>query len=515
MKSTTKQEKLSVQKLFPLCKIIALLVALVLIAGAFSGCDDTVISTVSGTDADSNNHSYTTAGNSINIGYSADDSLNPYFSETNLNSDIASLVFEPLFYTDDTFCARAGLADSYKITDTTLEVTLDTTAAFSDGVLFSSADVVYSFTLAKSSESYSDELSYISTATASGANKVLFSMTEKNKNAAASLTFPIVKSQTAGDASAMPLGTGLYKFIQTDKSIRLDYNPYCRKPHPDITTVKLVSIPSSSTLIHTLELGTIDAFFDDMSSGSYSQANAQTAKTNLTNLVFLGINSNSYGLSSPALRQAVYYSINRQSVVRNSFKNYAVESSVPYHPEWYEITASKYDITPLNLNYSKAQELMKTAGFNETLNYTLIVYSGNNFKVAAAKEIKNSLANVGINVNISELTWQDYKNTLSAGNYDFYIGEIRLPRNMNLSALFGTSGAVYGTAPTDTTAAAYNEFANGNISLEAFTTSFLQNMPFAPVCFRMGTIICTNGVTPAPDCDAGNAYKNIYEWKIQ
>ncbi len=515
MKSITKQVKRSVQRLFPLCKISALLLVFVLFTGIFSGCDDTVITTVSGTDADSNNHSYTTVGDSIDIGYSADDSLNPYFLSTNLNSDIASLVFEPLFYIDDSFCARPCLAESYSVSENTLEVTLDTTAAFSDGVQFSSADVVYSFNLAKSSANYSDELSYIGTATASGAGKVIFSLTEKNRNAAASLSFPIVKSHTANDSAAMPLGTGLYKFIQSDNSLRLDYNPYCRKPHPEITTVKLVSIPSSSTLIHTLELGTIDAFFDDMSSGSYSQANAQTARTNLTNLVFLGINCNSYGLSSPALRQAVYYSVNRQSIARNSFRNYATESSVPYHPEWHEITASQYDISALSLNYSKARSLMKAAGFNDTLNYTLIVYSGNNFKLAAAKEIKNSLANVNINVNILELTWQDYKNALAVGNYDFYIGEIKLPRNMNLSALFGTSGAVYGISPNDTTAAAYSEFANGNISLEAFTTSFIQNMPFVPVCFRMGALICTNGITPAPDCDAGNTYKNIYEWKIQ
>ena len=515
MKSTTNPVKQSARRLSLLFKAISLLLIAVIVTGIFSGCEDTVIATEAGTGVNKNNHSYTTAGASISIGYSDGDSLNPYFTETDLNSDLASLIFEPLFYIDDSFSARPSLASSYEIKESTLLVTLDTRAAFSDGVQFSSADVIYSFSLAKASGNYSDELSYITSATAVGADKVSFTLSEINRNAAASLSFPVVKSQTASDASAMPLGTGLYKIVQSGENIRLDYNPYCRKPHPEITTVKLQRIPEASTLIHTLELGTIDAFFDDMSSGSYSQANAQTSKTNLSNLVFLGINSNSYGLSSPALRQAVYYSVNRNAVVKKAFRNYATESAVPYHPEWHEIAASGYDISALNLDYSKAQSLMQNAGFREALNYSLIVYSGNNFKVAAAKEIKESLANVNIHVNIRELTWQDYKEALSAGNYDFYIGEIRLPSNMNMSALFGAGGAIKGTSVNDTTAAAYSEFANGNISLEAFTASFLQNMPFVPVCFRMGALICKSTITPTPDCDDNNAYKNIYEWKIQ
>jgi peptide/nickel transport system substrate-binding protein len=277
----------------------------------------------------------------------------------------------------------------------------------------------------------------------------------------------------------------------------------------------LYALDSASTLVHTLELGTIDAYFDDLSAGNYSQAKAQTSKTNISNLIFLGMNSGSYGLSNASLRKAVYYSINRQSIVANSFKNYAVGSYTPYHPDWYVFTASDYDSTALTLDYSKAQNLMKNAGFTETLNYTLIVYSGNNFKVSAAKEIQASLANIGINLTVSELTWENYKSALANGYYDFYIGEIKLPDNMDMSALFSNSKAVYGVSPADTTNTAYSEFAAGNISVNALTDSFLQNMPFAPICFRMGVLIYSKEITPAADCDYGNVYKNIFEWNKQ
>ena len=101
------------------------------------------------------------------------------------------------------------------------------------------------------------------------------------------------------------------------------------------------------------------------------------------------------------------------------------------------------------------------------------------------------------------------------GNYDFYIGEIKLPKNMDMTSLFGTYSSVYGTSPTDTTAAAYSEFLSGNISLDSFTLSFIQNMPFIPICFRMGALVYSNSISPAADCDMNNAYKNIYEWEIK
>lgn len=510
MKSTIKQAKPFLLKGSVSAKILAILLSFVLITGTFSACDRTVVSTQADPTPDKVVNSNSTS-DTLRIGYSAEDSLNPFFAKTDLNSDLTSLVFEPLFYLDDTFRATPSIASTYNLDSNVLTVKLDTSAAFSDGVQLSCTDVIYSFNMAKNSSVYRNELSNITNAAAVSADTVRFFLSGNYINAQDSLTFPIVKSGTAANSESVPIGTGCYTYKVTD-TISLVYNPYCRKPQPNIRTIELYQLESSSTLIHTLELGTIDAFFDDLSSGSYSQANASVSKTNLTNLVFLGMNSNSYGLVSSAVRQAVYYSVNRQSIVTNAFKKYAVESYTPYHPQWHVLSQSDYDTSQLALDYSKAQSLMKNAGFTETLNYRLIVYSGNNFKVAAAEEIAENLANIGLNITISELSWEGYKESLMNGNYDFYIGEIKLPGNMDISALLSPSGTVYGIAPSDTTSAAYAEFTAGNISLNSLTSSFLQNMPFVPICFRMGALIYSRDITPAADCDMGNVYKNIYEW---
>lgn len=513
MKSTTKQEKHYLLKESVFCKISALIIIFSFIIGIFSGCNDTVVSTEADTSPDKDiqiSDNYQT----LNIGYSKDDSLNPFFVSTDLNTDLTSLVFEPLFYIDDTFAAVNGLASSYEIKENKLTVKINTASAFSDGVQISGTDAVYSFNMAKKSSVYKNELTYITSAVVQSTDTVVFTLSGNYRNAQDSLVFPIVKSGTADNESSVPIGTGLYSYFVDNESVELNYNPYCKKPHPNITKIRLIHLDSSSTLIHTLELGNIDAFFDDLSSGSYSQANASVSKTNLSNLVFLGMNSSSYGLSSSAVRQAVYYSVNRQSIVANSFKKYAIESYTPYHPQWHIFTESGYDTSQLTLDYSKAQNLMKNAGFTETINLKLIVYSGNNFKLSAANEIKENLSHIGINITVSELSWDNYKTALMNGDYDFYIGEIKLPTNMDMSALFSSSKAIYGVSSSDTTDTAYSEFIGGNISLNALTASFLQNMPFVPICFRMGALIYSQNITPAADCDMGNAYKNIYEWNI-
>lgn len=511
MKSTIKQEKLSQSSRSLSLKIICIIAAFLLIICCFSGCDDTIVATEADTTPDKSVQ-VQSSSQTLKLGYSAEDSFNPYYSETDLNSDFVSLVFEPLFYIDDSFSTENGLATSYYLENSKLTVTLDTTAAFSDGVQFSSADVVYSFNLAKNSAVFKNELQYIEAAVSSGSNKVIFTLTGFYKTAQDSLTFPIVKSSTADTPDSVPIGTGMYSISANGESVTLNYNPYCRKPQPNISKIELTALDSSSTFVHTLELGKTDAYFDDLSSGSYSQANAQTTKTNMPNLVFLGMNSASYGLSSAAVRQAIYCAVNRQTIVTDAFKNYAVESYTPYHPEWYVYTSSDYDASALTLDYSKAQSLMKNASFTEAINYTLIVYSGNNFKIAAAKLIQENLSGIGINITISELTWDNYKLALASGEYDLYIGEIKLPANMDMSALFSGSKAVCGVSASDTTSTAYSEFAAGNISINALTDSFMQNMPFVPLCFRMGVLVYSNKISPSADCDYNNVYKNIYEW---
>ena len=258
MKSTIKRAGQFPPKRSALLRIISALFICFFVFSCFTGCNDTVVATQGNTVPDRQQNSVPVTSETLNVGCSREDSLNPFYMTTDLNSALVSLVFEPLFYVDDSFCAVNGLALSYEHKDKTLTVKLDTSAAFSDGVQFSSTDVVYSFSEAKKSANYVNELANITSAAAQGTDTVVFTLDSPYRFAADSLSFPIVKASSADTEKSVPLGTGLYSYNTSGENIKLNYNPYCRKPEPNIKTVNLIDIPQSSTLIHTLELGSID-----------------------------------------------------------------------------------------------------------------------------------------------------------------------------------------------------------------------------------------------------------------
>ena len=105
MKSTTKQEKHCRLKLFLFHRGAALIALILACAIIFTGCDNNAVPVGTETTQPSNNH-MPSVDKTLNVGYSEEDSLNPFFMTTDINSDIVSLVFEPLFYLDDTFMAR-------------------------------------------------------------------------------------------------------------------------------------------------------------------------------------------------------------------------------------------------------------------------------------------------------------------------------------------------------------------------------------------------------------------------
>ena len=39
-------------------------------------------------------------------------------------------------------------------------------------------------------------------------------------------------------------------------------------------------------------------------------------------------------------------------------------------------------------------------------------------------------------------------------------------------------------------------------------------MPFVPLCYRSGVLMYSSAITPAPDCDYNNYFKNIDQWSV-
>lgn len=457
---------------------------------------------------------------SITAPYTALDSLNPFFTETLLNFSLISLVYDSLYYLDGGFTPVPCIAQEATAADLTLRVALVDALVFSDATPVSAADVVYSFTKAKEAPLYKQSLGNVLTCEADSTRSVVFTLDSPDVNAVNVLTFPIVKTGTAETEDMRPIGSGCYKYKRDSLRIYMEYNLKHVGGIPEIGTVRLREVNESDTLMHQLNTGSVDCFFTDMADGIAKHSYAGVNDIYLNNFVFLGINHTSAMLYHADLRRAVSLAISRVSLVENAFMSHARAAVFPFNPSWDALSGlpepnyAKYESDPNAADALLATLQAGTGG--GPLYYNLIVQESNNFLRQAAEQIAEQLAMVNLNVTVNTLSEKDYKAALREGAYDFYLSEIKLTKNMDLSPFFSYDGAAsWGMKPSELEASdIYSRYRSGETELSAFLEAFDTEMPFIPLVYRNGQFCYSRNIKSGVAATEDRLFMNVAEWKL-
>ena len=457
---------------------------------------------------------------SITVPYTELDSLNPFFTRTLLNFSLISLVYDALFYLDVGFLPVNCIAKDYVFTERTVRVTLDDALVFSDASPLSAGDVVYSFELAKNAPLYKESLKNVSECAADGSYSVSFTLEDPDVNALNILTFPIVKTGTADTAEDVPTGSGCYRYQKNELRLYLEYNLRHAGGIPEIGTVRLREVNESATLMHLLNTGSIDCFFTDLSDGAAKRSYSGANEIYLNNLVFLGVNHNSSMLDLADLRKAVSLAVSRLALAENAFVSHARPSVYPMNPSWDALLEIP---DPVNAKYeadiAAADAIlagMKHGSDGEPLYYTLIAEDSNAFLRAAAQQIAEQLSRVNLQITVSLLPEREFNYALQAGEYDFYLSEIKLTKNMDLWPFFTLGGAAaWGADLSDIDVdLAYRHYRAGEAELTDFLSSFDETMPFIPLIYRNGQFCYSRSVKSGVEATEDRLYMNIADWKI-
>ena len=155
--------------------------------------------------------------------------LHPITGQSQVNLDLAGLVYEGLYELDQTFAPQPALAQSASVSEDGLvwTITLRSGIRFSDGTALTAAHVVASLATARSSGLYGQRLSGIAGVTESE-GRVVITLSAPNGGLAALLDVPIVLEQADG----IPLGTGRYRFAQEGGTVTLRVNDNYRGSVP-------------------------------------------------------------------------------------------------------------------------------------------------------------------------------------------------------------------------------------------------------------------------------------------
>ncbi|MBP9989487.1 MAG: hypothetical protein KBT46_08310, partial [Ruminococcus sp.] len=502
-------------------KKITRFISLLIVAAmlfSFSSCKvkESIISSISDINSKDNNPGIDKIAYSIP--FVRTDSLDPYKAETNLNTDLSTLLYDSLYAVDNNFKPVALIAQASTLSDNVLTVTIKAGLKFSDDTILSADDVIYSFNKAKDSANYSAYLDNITDARGTK-NTIMFTLKHYNQYEEGNLVFPIIKANSdvptdryddSGDYDedeektqnetygVVPVGSGRYYIDEAEegdgKILRANKNRL-GSYHPVYNMIGLTDVIEATSLNNLFNLSEIDFYTNDFKDGEYVNYTGIGTNRKTTNFVYLGVNDSTESLSDGDVRRAIALAINRTDLASVSFTGCAQATSTPFHTKFFALKdctlpAIKYD--------SKAAvKLLEGAGFNSvsklgirssessSLELSLLVNKSNNFKVSMARSIQQALSKVEIKVNINELEYESYVEAVKEKNYDLYIGEAKLSNSFDLGRFFTEDGGLdFGIDTKSDTAKKYIDYRDGKITLQQFMDSFSDELPIIPIAFR-------------------------------
>ena len=484
--------------------------------------------------------------------YSAGDTFNPYTLKTDINRQLCMLLYEPLVKLSNEFEPIYSLAESVTTEGTRCTVRLKS-AVFSDGSSVTADDVVYSCNLARNSgNSYSAKLYEVKSVTAADSKTVEFTLTKADPYFQNLLDFPIIKSgsDNVTDSDSVylpPIGCGRYTVSEDKQSLVI--NPKYSGKQGSIKKIELINAPDSESVSHYAQIGAADMYYSDISDGNILRISGKKLNVNLNNLVYIGINQNYGALKENAVRQAISTGIARSKLCQDSYYNNAIAATGFFNPVW--AAAKSVQNIQINANKEITIENLEKIGYNsldsrglrknsagDYLSFTMLVNSENRIRVAAAQNIASQLLEYGIKITVVEKSYADYLTALTDGDFQLFLGEVKLTGNMDISCLVTEGGsAAYGikkaeenrdgentensteeNSETDLSALGADKVVEGLYSGQntiADVASVLQTeMPFVPVCYRTGVLFCNEAIENIDSFCEGDIYLSIDSYII-
>lgn len=547
-------------------KLRRLWIAALCIAGLLTGC--AAVDTPGGVSGSSNapTASASNTADTLTLAYNATDTLNPYTAKTKTNQELSRLLYDGLIALNQAMEPEYCLAQDIEIQGTKVTVTLRE-AYFSDGSRVTPEDVVASMEAARQAKalSYQQDFAVVDAQTVTANGKVVITLKHEDPYFLNFLDFPVYKTgsdaeQNGDNKDLPPIGSGRYIYHEEAGKYWLTANEKWYGGNITLTQISLLNLPDDDAIDHAVQVGTIDWYYSDLSDNAFPNMNGVSIMVPLQNLVFLGANMNTGLASLRPVRLGISAALNRTDITENAYFGVAKPAAGPY-PEGLQV-ASGLQTIAAQKDEKQAKSFFTEAGFSKSnsdgiltngstsLTLRLIYNKGNDARQGMAQLITNQLAAVGCKVQTEALSFEQYQNAIKNGYYDLYIGEMRIPDNLDLYPLLtagdllspdvsegspvstpsvssvpsasqpDASGADMGTVSTDTqdsltAARAAYRYHTGKGSLTEMLSCFNEQLPIIPICHRTGMLIYASFISGQPTPIAGDPYRGIERCTIK
>jgi peptide/nickel transport system substrate-binding protein len=355
----------------------------------------------------------------LTIGMRGDiENTHPYLTYDIVGISARQNMFDNLVEWDYDGKIVPGLAESWKVTGTTVEFKLRRGVKFHNGEDFDAESVKFSIEHLKSAELKSASASNVAVVTEvkvvdpstvqfvlSRADARLFDVLANN--------VPIVPAKYIKDVglagfTAKPIGTGPFKFVSWTKDDKLvmeaneSYWNGSYKGKPGVKTLVFRPIPTAATRVAELKAGSVDVIqdvppdqFEPLRSAGLEVVES---KSPVYTWAFFNTNhEKAAALKDARVRQAMNHAVDTATIIKTVLQGHArqltagiTDLTVGYDPS----------LKPFAFDQTKAKDLLKQAGIT-TLELDADISASQ--KPDAAEAVIAQLKQVGINVKLNPL----------------------------------------------------------------------------------------------------------------
>jgi peptide/nickel transport system substrate-binding protein len=197
-------------------------------------------------------------------------------------------------------------------------------------------------------------------------------------------------------------------------------NPNYFGPAPKIKKIIFKVIPDASTRLALLRSGAVDITYQIARKDIptlQQDPNIRVLRYPSRFVVFLGMNSNLKPFDNVMVRQAISYAVPYKTILNDVLHGFGrqLTSPVPFG------TPSHTDAYfPYSTNLAKAKQLLTKAGFPNGFTTNLTIANDSEEAKETAVWVKQSLANIGVTVNIQQMPSAAFTGLLQKHQLGFF-----------------------------------------------------------------------------------------------
>ena len=428
---------------------------------------------------------------------------NPYLTPHSITAQNAMLLFEPLTRIGPDMELDYRLAEQVVCTGNTVTITLRSGCTFADGSAVTAQDAAASLQAAKNSTAYGGRFAHVLEILVQDSRTVAVVLDSPDSLFAYLLDIPVLRMDEVG--IRQPTAGGRYTY--GTNGVTLVKNPAAPFADGGPEIIDLTWVSSHAELVSGLAMGSLDLYCSEETTTAGGISSGEVYyKTN--RLLFLGVNAGAANplCSTPEGRRLLSALTDRTSLAANCYDSRAnVATGIlnrfyacARNTQGLAATADAAALaeTMTLLGYARdAQTGLYTNSRRAPATVRLLVYGGNSYKRYTAQVLQQMWAEHGISVVIEEAEgFEDYLTAVQRGEFELYIGEVKLYNNMDMS-VFWTGEAHVGLAPGETLTAAYNAFKADAAGAAALEQAFAAEMPFIPLLWKNGAVTASRRIT--------------------